>query len=158
MTNFSLFVAILGGFALLFFVIGIGLYILLAIGLYGLAKNENIEYPWFAFIPILQLYILGKILKEIKIGNYTVTNLEIVLPVAPIVVGIINIIPVLGTLVGLAYFIFNIIVIYHFFKRYKGDQAVVFTVLSVIFFFLFPIFVFTLRNATPLTNEKEIAS
>ena len=158
-TGLPLLFAIIGGFALLLLVIAIGLYVLLAIGLYTLAKNENIEYPWFAFIPILQLYIIGKILKEIKIGNFTIPNLEIVLPVIPIAIGFLNLIPILRSILSLAYFIFNIIVTYQFFKRYKGDQAVVFTVLSAIsFFLLYPIFVFTIRNATPLTTEKEIAS
>ena len=72
---------LVGGFtSFLFFIIGIGLYVLFVIGLYGLARTEETGNEWFAFIPILQLYIIGKILKEIKIGGYIVPSLELVLP------------------------------------------------------------------------------
>lgn len=150
---------LLSGLAsLLFFVIGIAMYVLLAIGLYGLAKNEQTGNEWFAFIPILQFYIVGKILKELKISTYTIPQLELVLPLAPIAVfilgSILGVIPILGALLGLvlniAYMIFTIMVMYNFFKRYKGDQATLMTVLSVILPFMGPIYVFNLRNARPL--------
>lgn len=150
---------IMGGFvSLLFFIIGIGMYVLFAIGLYGLAKTENTGNEWFAFIPILQFYIVGKILREVTISTYTVPSLELVLPVAPIAVmiagSVLGVIPILGTLLGfvlnLAYGIFSIIVMYNFFKRYRGQEAVLMTVLSVVLFFMGPIYVFNLRNARPL--------
>lgn len=142
----------------LFFIIGIGLYVLFVIGLYGLAKTENTGNAWFAFIPILQLYIMGKILKEVKIGSYTVSRLELILPLAPIAVliagWILGFIPLLGglltLLLNLVYLIFSIIVIYKFYRRYRGEKALLMTVLSVIFFFMGPIYVFNLRNSKPL--------
>lgn len=150
---------LLGGVAsLLFFIIGIVLYVLFAIGLYGLAKTENTGNEWFAFVPILQFYIVGKILKEVKISTYTVPQLELVLPLAPIAVliavSILGIIPLIGGLLGLilniALAIFSIIVTFNFFKRYKGEKATLMTVLSVILFFMGPIYVFNLKNAKPL--------
>lgn len=150
---------LVGGIAsILFFIIGIGLYLLLAFGLYGLAKTEETGNEWFAFVPILQLYIIGKILKEVKISTYTVPSLELVLPIAPvavtIVANILDVIPVLGPLLSLilniALTIFSIIVLYNFFKRYKGEQAMVMTVLSVILFFMGPIYIYNLRNSRPL--------
>ncbi|MDF2520726.1 MAG: hypothetical protein K0R84_1354 [Clostridia bacterium] len=150
---------LVGGIAsILFFIIGIGLYLLLAFGLYGLAKTEETGNEWFAFVPILQLYIIGKILKEVKISTYTVPSLELVLPIAPvavtIVTNILDVIPVLGPLLSLilniALTIFSIIVLYNFFKRYKGEQALVMTVLSVILFFMGPIYIYNLRNSRPL--------
>ncbi|MFZ5354166.1 MAG: hypothetical protein ACOZCL_15790 [Bacillota bacterium] len=152
-------IILFGGLITLFIaVIGIILYVLLAVGLYGMAKNAGIGNEWFAFIPILQMYIIGKILKEVKIANYTVPQLELVLPLAPIAVSIagyiLGIIPVLGDLVALllniAYLIFNIIVLYNLYKKYKGEGAVLMTVLSVILFFMMPIYIFTLRNSTPI--------
>ncbi|MHB1394117.1 MAG: hypothetical protein ACYCYE_13810 [Clostridia bacterium] len=149
----------LSGFAtLMFFIIGIGLYILFAIGLYGLAKTEGTGNEWFVFIPILQLHIIGKILREVKISTYTIPSLELVLPVAPIaliiVERILNVIPLLGglltILLNIAYAVFSIIVMYNFYKRYKGTQATLMTVLSIILFFMGPIYVFNLRKARPL--------
>lgn len=149
----------LGGFAtLLFLLIGIALYVLFVIGLYGLAKTERTGNEWFAFIPILQLYIIGKILREVKVGSYTVPSLELILPLAPIalmIVGrILDVIPLLGSLLGfllnVAYAVFSIFVMYNFYKRYKGAKATLMTVLSIILFFMGPIYIFNLRNARPI--------
>lgn len=150
---------LVGGFiSLLFFLISIALYVLMAVGLYNLAKTENTGNEWFAFIPILQLYIIGKILKEIKISTYTIPSLELVLPLAPVTLyvadAILRIVPILGALVALilniAFIVLYAIVMYNFYKRYKGDQTTVMTILSVIFPFMIPIFIFNLRNAKPL--------
>ncbi len=158
MDDLNMLLAVGGFAAFLFFILGVGLYLLFSIGLYGLAKTERTGNDWFAFVPLLQLYIVGKILKEIKISNYTVPMLELVLPLAPIAVGIaggiLEAVPLLGTLLqmllNLAYAVFSIMVMYRFYKRYKGDQATVMTVLSVLLFFMGPIYVFNLRKARPL--------
>lgn len=151
-------ILILGGIiSFLFLVIGIVLYVLMAVGLYGLAKTEGIGNEWFAFIPILQLYIIGKILKEVKISTYTIPSLELVFPLAPIAVYIVdkvfNIIPAIGGLLSLilnlAYLAFTLIVLFNFYKRYKGEQATLMTVLSIIPF-MAPIYIYTLRNSKPL--------
>ena len=149
----------MGGLAsFLFFIVGIALYLLFAAGLYGLAENEKTGNEWFAFIPILQLYIIGKILKVVRIGNYRIPQLELVLPLAPIALAIagriLDIIPFLGGLLtfllNLAYTVFSIIVMYNFYKRYRGDKAMLMTVLSIILFFMGPIYVFNLRKSRPL--------
>ncbi len=158
MGEFEMLLAVGGFLAFLFFIIGITLYVLLAMGLYGLAKTEKTGYEFFAFIPILQFYIIGKILKEVKISTYVIPRLELVLPLLPIalvlVSGVLGVIPLLGALlmfiINIAVFVFTIIVMYNFFKRYRGESAVLMTVLSVILFFMGPIFIFTLRNARPL--------
>lgn len=120
--------------------------------------NENTGNEWFAFIPILQFYIVGKILKEVKISTYTIPQLELVLPLAPIAVliagSILGIIPLIGGLLSIilniAFAIFSIIVLFNFYKRYKGDSATLMTALSVILFFMGPIYVFNLKNAKSL--------
>ncbi len=148
-----------GGFvALIFSLIGIALYILFAVGLYGLAKNANTGNEWLAFIPIAQFYIIGKILREVKILNYTVPQLELVLPLAPValmVVGaILGVIPILGGLVvfllNIAYGVFYVVVLYNFYKKYKGQDAVLMTILSIVLPFMGPIYFFTMRNLPPI--------
>ncbi len=150
---------LMGGFVtILSFIIGVVLYILTALGLYGLAKTENTGNEWFAFIPIIQLYIIGKILKEIRIGSFTIPMLELVLPLAPIaaaIVGsIIGIIPIIGGLVrliiNLALIVLSVSAMYNFYKRYRGEKAVLMTVLSIILPFMGPIFIFRLKDARPL--------
>lgn len=150
---------LVGGFVtVLFFIIGVGLYILFALGLYGLAKTEGTGNEWFAFIPILQLYIMGKILGEVRIGNYNIPMLELVLPLSsiaiPIAGRILDLIPFLGGLLKLVFniaiAIFSVVVLYNFYKRYKGEKALLMTVLSIILFFMGPIYIFSLRNERPL--------
>lgn len=158
MDNLNTLFLIGGLTSLLIFVIAVGLYILFALGLYGLAKNERTGNEWFAFIPILQFYIIGKILKEIKISTYKIPMLELVLPLTPIAVmiagNILSVVPILGNLLqlllNLAYAVFSIIVLYNFYKRYRGDKAVIMVVLSVLLFFMGPIYIFNLRKSRPL--------
>lgn len=156
--DFSVFLLLSSLIFFLLLAVGVILYVLLALGLYGLAKSEGIGNEWFAFIPILQLYIIGKILKEVKISTYTVPRLELVLPLAPIAVYIANaifdVIPIIGGILSLifniGYLAFSIIVIYNFFKRYKGEKATLMTVLSVVLPFMGPIYIFDLRDSKPL--------
>lgn len=141
----------LGGLvAFIFGLIGIVLYLLFAFGLYKLADKEKIEYSWLAFIPIAQMYTLGKLIKEIKIFNFLVPKHELVLPVALLVSMVFSRIPVLGTLVSLAVAVLSVAAFYYLFKRYKGSSAVVMTILSVVLFFMGPIFIFLMRDASPL--------
>lgn len=48
-------------FLLLIFTGGIALYLLFAFGLFRLAKRNDIENAWLAFIPIAQYYTLGMV-------------------------------------------------------------------------------------------------
>lgn len=146
--------AVLGGlfaFLAIFIVIAIVLYIFLAIGLYTLAKKEGDELAWLAFIPVAQYYTMGNLVK----GNFTVFGKkidrpEIILLVTAIVAPMLSMIPVLGFLAAIASMILFISAIYHVFRKYKGDRATMFTVLSVIFSFLFPFFIFAMRNDSPV--------
>ena len=74
---------------------GIALYIFFAFSLYSLAKSRNVDMPWLAWIPIAQMYIIGKLVKSIRISNVEIPSLEIVSPVAMLAYILLNSIPVL---------------------------------------------------------------
>lgn len=158
MENLNTVLFVGGLTTILFFVLVIGLYVLFVLGLYSLAKTERTGNEWFAFIPVLQLYIIGKILRELRAGAFTVPKLELVLPLAPfavmIVDKILSAIPAAGGLLSLllniVYIVFSIMITYNFYKRYCGGKAAIMTVLSVIFFFMGPIYVFSMRDSKPL--------
>lgn len=158
MENLNTLLFVGGLTTILFFILVIGLYVLFVLGLYGLARTERTGNEWFAFIPVLQLYIIGKILRELRAGSFTVPKLELVLPLAPfavmIVDKILNAIPAVGGLLSLllniVYIVFSIMITYNFYKRYCGGKAAIMTVLSVIFFFMGPIYVFSMRDSKPL--------
>ena len=151
MTDEALFYTMLaaGSFVMfLFFVVGLICYILLAAGLYTMANNKGIENPWFAWIPILQLYTLGQIIEEIRFGDFEVPNVPLALVAAALAPIVLGWIPLLGWLITLASAVLGIYSLYLLFEMYS-ENAVVKTILSVVIPFLGPIFVFMLRNESP---------
>ena len=133
-----------------FFALG-GLYLLFSYGLYKLAQRAGVENNWLAFIPLVQYYIMGKVIKELKIGSWIVPHLEWVLLLSPIIYGILAQIPVLNAIVGVLYLLFYIIVTYTLFKKYT-HHAVVMTIVAFLLPFMYSIFVFAIRNNKPVIH------
>lgn len=151
---FGIFGVILGlGIAIIFFlfIIFAVLYLLFAFGLYTMGMKRGIELSWLAFIPVAQFYVVGLLLKRLKVFNIEIPRPELVLPLAPIAVSIVNRIPLIGALAGIAQLILFIAAMYYLFKMYKGkDNAILYTVLSIILWFMLPIFIFLMRNSDPI--------
>lgn len=126
-----------------------GLYLLFSYGLYKLADRQGVEYSWLAFIPIAQYYTMGKVIKDVSFLNYRIPHLEWVLLLTPFIYGILSAIPYINILAGIAYAIFYIKVTYSLFHKY-GNSALAMTILGLLLPFLYPIFVFTIRNNTPI--------
>jgi hypothetical protein len=143
----------LGGFIIfLFFVLGIIFYILASIGLYKLAFNQRIENPWLAWIPIANLYILGKLIKNLKIDTLEIPSIELFLPLGLVAVMMFRYIPLIGWLISIAYTVLCIFAVYRLYKIYRPTQAVLWVVLSVVLPFMGPIFIFIMRNDTPVSQ------
>ena len=49
---------------ILFLVIWLVFYVLSCVGLYGMAVNRRMDYPWLAWIPIVRYYLLGELVSE----------------------------------------------------------------------------------------------
>jgi heme A synthase len=136
--------AALAGFGVFASIIGIVAYIFTALGLYKLAQKQGEPNAWLAWIPIAQLYIIGKIVNEVKLGTMTIPRMDLVLPLGALGVAVLSWIPVLGQLIALAYYALFIYTMYLLFKKYVPEQAVLYTVLSAIG--LFWIFIFIIRD------------
>ena len=138
-------------FGVFFAIIAIVLYILLALGLYTLAKRRNIANPWLAWIPFVgQVFLLGKLVGcEVNIGGWKIEKLDIVLLIGSIIVLVLGQVPVLGLILGIAFAILYFFTLYKLFSIYKPDLAVVWLVLSIILSFMGPIFIFVMRNEDP---------
>lgn len=143
------FLAIGGFLVFLFSIIGIVLYVLASVGLYKLAANRNIANPWLAFIPVANLYILGLLVKTIKLDSFEIPNLELVLPLGFIAAAILRRIPLIGWLANIAYLILTLITLYKLYKMYRSEQATLWLILSIVLPFMGPIFLFIMRNDTP---------
>jgi hypothetical protein len=129
-------------------IICVPLYILTSLGLMKLAERRGIENAWLAWIPIANIYILGKIVKDVDIGKMNINKLEMVLPIALVACWLLGYIPVLGWLIQLAVWVFMIFVFIKLYKMYTPANYVMYTVLSAIM--LFGIMIFLIRNNEPV--------
>ena len=145
--------AIIASFFLFFLVVGIAIYVLGALGLYTMAKNKNIENPWLAWIPIIQLYVMGRIIRRLKIGEYEVPQVEMVLPLVAVGGTIFSVIPLIGGLVGIVALVIELFALHRLYTMYRPDEAVLYLIISVVLPFMGPVFIFFMRNDKPLKEE-----
>jgi hypothetical protein len=148
--SFIALLAVWGAFALVVIILALTLYVLLSYGLYKLAVNQRIDNTWLAWIPIANMYILGKLIKSLKIDAYEIPSIELVLPLSWLVVIIFGSLPLIGWIIRLAYLLLCILAIYKLFKLYKPEQAVLWLILSIVLPFMGPIFIFMIRNDIPV--------
>ena len=55
-------------------------YVLSSVSLYKIGVNNNVKYPWLAFVPIAHYYIIGSICEEYRLMGVTIKQLGIVMP------------------------------------------------------------------------------
>lgn len=145
---------ILGGLLIFALILAAVLYLVGAIGLCGMGKNAGIEESWLAFIPILQGYVWGKIIKEIKIANYVIPKAEIVLPVSSLTFGLFGN-GIIGSLLCLCAVVINIVALYQLYSLYKKPNEVsLYMVISIIFPIAIPFIFFSLRDKSPLNMSE----
>jgi len=133
-----------------FLVLAIIMYIFTSLGLYAMANTLNIEYPWLVWIPIANIYILGKIVGDkIKIFGYEITNLGIVLIVSSLVLSILTQIPFVGFIILIAYEVFIYFIYYKLYRMFKPESAGMYLVLSIVFSIVQPFLIFSIRNNKP---------
>lgn len=145
--------AVFGLVLILLFIIGIVLYVIFAYALYKIAVKAAIENSWMAWVPILQLYILGKVINTLKIFDHEIKKIEFVLPVAAIIVLAFNRIPTLGSMLSLINYILVLFALNKLYKLYSPDKAVLYTVLSI-FGIPVPFIFLAIKDKEPL--EKEV--
>ena len=151
MSNLFGVIVAMAFFGIIFLAILLVYYFLFAIGLYGLAKKANLENPWVAFIPIAQLYTLGMLVKTVKIQDYEIPSLELVLPLGYLAVMILNKIPLIGFLLSIAYLVVFALTIYKLYNEYRPESAVLWLILSI---FILPILIFIMRNDSPVSKPE----
>jgi uncharacterized membrane protein len=144
--------AVGGLFVFIIFALGIVMYVLASLGLYKLATNQGVENPWLSWIPVANLYILGRLIKTLKIQSYDIPSIELVLPIGCIASAVLGNIPFVGWIIQLAYAILVLFALHKLYKMYRPDQAVLWLVLSIILPFMGPIFIFMIRNDTPISQ------
>lgn len=151
--------AFAGLLSLIFGLVGLGFYVLMALGLSGVAKKAGIENSWLAWIPIANLYLMGKIIGTLNLFGKEINDMEKVLPIVSIVAciasSVLTYIPIVGAILGLvinvALIVFMVNCFYSIYKMYKDTSNKGSVILSIIFF---PIFLFTIKDAEPIGNSN----
>lgn len=135
-------------FLFIFVIIGLGLYVLGAVGLYVISKRRGLENPWLAFIPVVQLHLVGKLIKRLNLFGIEIPKPEIYLPVLVIIAAVLSNIRYVGVLFSLANLVLCFGSFYYLFKQYKDQgTAILYTIFT-------PIFLFVIRNTDPIEENK----
>lgn len=172
--SFAGFLLVLMLVSMIALIVSVARYVLMSIGLYKIAKRRNINNAFLAFIPVANSYLLGSVYDDInRTMNNTTKNATklIILDIATTIVRIIftpfaflsslisnmsgfaMVFSVIASLIGavsfvlsVIYYVFYYISVYGIFKEYAHDKAVLYLVLSIIFYPLVSLFVFLIRN------------
>ncbi|MCR6109749.1 hypothetical protein HXA35_05270 [Bacillus sp. A301a_S52] len=132
----------------------VGMYTLGSLGLQRLLERENYKKSWIAFIPFVQFYCLGILLKDRKLYEW-----ERPLPTILVVTSLLNTLPFFfidsynDTYTQLFYLVLPmlflmavVIVSFRIYQKYT-QSALIYTILTILSLgMLFPLLLFTLRN------------
>lgn len=194
-------ISVVGVFLLVYFIIILGamaisitMYLLQSFGLYKIGGTLKIENPWLAFIPVANIYMLGKIaeaaptvpgkkprkystlllwLSLATIGVFIIGYIVIIIMavltsgtaitmsestaamggavVTVILAGIVWYAAIMGTTI--TYMVFYYIALHKVFKLFAPENAVLYTVLSIILG-IHPILLFIIRKKMPVFENQ----
>lgn len=133
-------------------------YIFKGISLYTLAKKRNLRYPWIAWIPMANRYLLGALINDqVSIGSLHIPYAAIILPllsgVSTLLSNTVTLIPFVGWIflfiAGILIAIYEYSAYYWLYRIYNPKNATLYLVLSIIFPVTIPFFWFSLRDKAP---------
>lgn len=130
-------------------IIVIAFYLFFSFALYKLAQRRSMEMPWLAWIPIAQMYILGKMVKSMQISTFEIPSLEVVLPVGMLAFALLRGIPVLGFIISIAFYALLLLTFYNLYKQYLPEKATMYAVLSILVVTV-PFFILKIAKMDPV--------
>lgn len=172
-------------------IILLAMYLLEAVGLYGMAQRSGISRPWRGFVPFANTFLFGKIAEKYRRRDgkrsakfsvlllvfevltliFSITTMAFVISMisvlatsyndselnASIVVPMIAMLACCFVLIGvlIAYVVIYYVALWRIFTAFDYNNATVYFVLSILFSFLGPIFLFVLRNKQPVFDPRE---
>ncbi|MEG1448506.1 MAG: hypothetical protein RR048_04205 [Oscillospiraceae bacterium] len=114
------------------------IYLVNGFAFYKIGKIRGVQYPWLAFIPVFNLYMIGVVGDSLKYTNYNINKhfdripLALALPLAYVVFDMLSF-PTLFARIGqLALYLLQLMIMYLVFEFYDSKNKILFTVLSVI--------------------------
>ncbi|WP_105619045.1 hypothetical protein [Vallitalea okinawensis] len=145
-----------------------GLYIIKSIGLMQMAKDCGLANPWLAWIPIVDMYILGGILKRVD-SNFVLRNMfngsasfsmrlslerpDLALLIIYLVFLGANWIPIFSSAVRFIAGILILLALYQLYQTLAPKNALIYTIVSAIFSPAIAVFIFILKNGFKNVNQ-----
>ncbi len=112
------------------------LWILHSIGLAEVArKSPYASKAWMAWLPICRHYLLGLLSPNPRIGSLQLNSFPVMMGVVALLF-VINIVPLVSTLLGLAFYVLTVFVSLPIFKYYMPESAVVWSIFYPLGFFV----------------------
>lgn len=145
-SDFGPFMAVMGGFFFVLLIILIVGYVLMALGLMGMANKKNLENTWMAWVPVANMWLLGQLIETIDFGENKIPNASIILVVG----SFISFVPVVGTILSLAFLVVLYASYYKLYKMFAPGKEVLYLVLSIVVGISMPVILFIIRNNDPV--------
>lgn len=113
-------------------------YFVNSFAFYKIAKIRGIQYPWLAFIPVFNLYMVGVVGDSLKYTNYEINKhferipLALALPLGYLLFNMFTYRSLFSVLGSIVLYLVQLMVMYLVFDYYDSKNKILFTVLSVI--------------------------
>lgn len=135
-------------------IIGILGYVLMAIGLYDMAKRRNIGHAWFGWIPILNMYLLGELINDKIFG---IPGAKWILALGPAVVGLLALFMnpdgFLFNVISILYYVFSSWAYYELYRLYRPNLALIYFISGLLITSLNGIWIFLCRKESPQLRQ-----
>lgn len=128
-------------------IFSVALYVLFSYSLYVIVKKGEMENPWIAWIPIVNIYFVGKLTGDLKAFNLSITNSEIILPLAfALFIGL-KYIPLVGFILSAIGLLVLVIAFHKLYEKFDPENAFILTIITAILpIIAAPIILFIYRN------------
>lgn len=120
----------------------ITLYLLRAIALYQMAKKENKDFAWLAFVPFGCFFSYGIVLDKTKIFGVEIDHAYLLLPALMLSCAM----PYVGCFATILFITVKYAMFYKIYESRTKNFATVLIILTSILPFISPIILFTLRK------------
>lgn len=97
-------------------------YVFFSLSLLKTANSKHLKNSWLCFIPIANMWFLGKVIESFAIGRKRFQDAELRLLTSSIVFILVMKIPIVGFLVGFAHFVLVTFCFLEFIKRTSFDN------------------------------------
>lgn len=121
-------------------------YLLQAVALYSLAKKNNIKNAWRAFIPVVQISILGDLIDN-RVWGFGHAGLLLALGQLILLLGYFFHLNIwIMAILAIVYFVYLESAMSQFYKDYEPYKGILFFMLGLFFPFTIPIWLFVMRK------------